>query len=81
MTAKNFNIQTPEQVTKPVSEMKDGQMFVRPDKLDQPCLVASDMAGCFHVVDINMGRVYAVEAYTGTEGHPVKDIKCTLILQ
>ena len=81
MTSKNFKIQTPEQVTKSINEMDHGQMFVRPDKLDQPCMVVTDMTGGYHVVDLYTGNLYPMDTQIGKSGHPVKDIKCTLILQ
>ena len=81
MTAKTITIEAPEQLLLPVSELPHGRMFVQPDKLDQLSMVVTDMAGAYHIVDLNTGNLVDMNTQSLINVHPVDKFKATITLR
>ena len=81
MTAKTITIEAPEQLLLPVSELPHGSMFVDPDKLDRLSMIVTDLAGCYHTVDLYSGNLYKMETRQGKKAHPVDKFKAVITLR
>ena len=81
MTAKTIKIEAPEQLLLPVSELPHGRMFVQPDKLDQLSMVVTDMAGAYHIVDLNTGNLVDMNTQSLINVHPVDKFKAVITLR
>ena len=81
MTAKTITIEAPEQLLLPVSELPHGRMFVQPDKLDQLSMVVTDMAGAYHIVDLNTGNLVDMNTQSLINVHPVDKFTATITLR
>ena len=81
MTAKTIIIEAPEQLLLPVSELPHGRMFVQPDKLDQLSMVVTDMAGAYHIVDLNTGNLVDMNTQSLINVHPVDKFTATITLR
>ena len=81
MTAKTITIEAPEQLLLPVSELPHGRMFVQPDKLDQLSMVVTDMAGAYHIVDLNTGNLVDMNTQSLISVHPVDKFTATITLR
>ena len=81
MTAKTITIEAPEQLLLPVSELPHGRMFVQPDKLDNLSMVVTDMAGAYHIVDLNTGNLVDMNTQSLINVHPVDKFTATITLR
>ena len=81
MTAKTITIEAPEQLLLPVSELPHGRMFVQVDKLDQLSMVVTDIAGAYHIVDLNTGNLVDMNTQSLIHVHPVDKFKATITLR
>ena len=81
MTAKTIKIEAPEQLLLPVSELPHGRMFVQADKLDQLSMVVTDIAGAYHIVDLNTGNLVDMNTQSLIHVHPVDKFKATITLR
>ena len=81
MTAKTITIEAPEQLLLPVSELPHGRMFVQADKLDNLSMVVTDMAGAYHIVDLNTGNLVDMNTQSLIHVHPVDKFKATITLR
>ena len=81
MTAKTITIEAPEQLLLPVSELPHGRMFVQADKLDNLSMVVTDMAGAYHIVDLNTGNLVDMNTQSLINVHPVDKFTATITLR
>ena len=81
MTAKTIKIEAPEQLLLPVSELPHGRMFVQADKLDQLSMVVTDIAGAYHIVDLNTGNLVDMNTQSLIHVHPVDKFTATITLR